>query len=102
MPNPLLIAKSGDAELCLLPALANRHGLITGATGTGKTITLQVLAELGTPQVQMPMPQAQLLRGQRPASAPDFLPRRELERLQLGRLQAVVARAAQDRVEVAA
>jgi DNA helicase HerA-like ATPase len=29
----------------LLPALANRHGLITGATGTGKTITLQVLAE---------------------------------------------------------
>jgi Cdc6-like AAA superfamily ATPase len=29
----------------LLPALANRHGLITGATGTGKTITLQKLAE---------------------------------------------------------
>jgi DNA helicase HerA-like ATPase len=45
MPNPLLIAKSGDAELCLLPALANRHGLITGATGTGKTVTLQALAQ---------------------------------------------------------
>ena len=45
MPNPLLIAKSGDAELCLLPALANRHGLITGATGTGKTVTLQSLAQ---------------------------------------------------------
>src|SRR5262249_27107892 len=29
----------------LLPALANRHGLITGATGTGKTVTLQVMAE---------------------------------------------------------
>jgi DNA helicase HerA-like ATPase len=29
----------------LLPALANRHGLITGATGTGKTVTLQTLAE---------------------------------------------------------
>ena len=29
----------------LLPALANRHGLITGATGTGKTVTLQVIAE---------------------------------------------------------
>jgi DNA helicase HerA-like ATPase len=45
MPNPLLIAKSGNAELCLLPALANRHGLITGATGTGKTVTLQTLAQ---------------------------------------------------------
>ena len=33
------------AELALLPALANRHGLITGATGTGKTVTLQVMAE---------------------------------------------------------
>jgi DNA helicase HerA-like ATPase len=30
----------------MLPALANRHGLITGATGTGKTITLQTLAEI--------------------------------------------------------
>jgi uncharacterized protein len=45
MAAPLVIAKSGDAELCLLPALANRHGLITGATGTGKTVTLQSLAQ---------------------------------------------------------
>ena len=45
MPDPLIIARSGDVELALLPALANRHGLITGATGTGKTVTLQVLAE---------------------------------------------------------
>ena len=45
MPDPLIIAHSGDVELALLPALANRHGLITGATGTGKTVTLQVLAE---------------------------------------------------------
>ena len=45
MAQPLVIAKSGDQELALLPALANRHGLITGATGTGKTVTLQVLAE---------------------------------------------------------
>jgi DNA helicase HerA-like ATPase len=43
--NPLLIAKSGEKETVLLPGLANRHGLITGATGTGKTVTLQVLAE---------------------------------------------------------
>jgi hypothetical protein len=45
MPDPLVVAKSGDLELALLPALANRHGCITGATGTGKTITLQDLAE---------------------------------------------------------
>lgn len=45
MPSPLVIAKNATAELALLPALANRHGCITGATGTGKTISLQVLAE---------------------------------------------------------
>ena len=45
MPEPLLVARHADTDLCLLPALANRHGLITGATGTGKTVTLQVLAE---------------------------------------------------------
>jgi DNA helicase HerA-like ATPase len=45
MPQPLLLAKAGPLDLHLLPALANRHGLIAGATGTGKTVTLQVLAE---------------------------------------------------------
>ncbi|GAB4566138.1 MAG: DUF853 domain-containing protein [Rhizobacter sp.] len=45
MAEPILIAKHGKTECFLLPALANRHGLITGATGTGKTITLQTLAE---------------------------------------------------------
>ncbi len=44
MPEPLLIAKSKVA-VSLLPALANRHGLIAGATGTGKTVTLQRMAE---------------------------------------------------------
>jgi len=44
MTEPLPIAKAA-ATLCLLPAMANRHGLIAGATGTGKTITLQTLAE---------------------------------------------------------
>ena len=44
MPEPILIGKS-EYELHLLPALANRHGLIAGATGTGKTVTLQRLAE---------------------------------------------------------
>ncbi len=45
MAQPLVIARHAATDLALLPALANRHGLITGATGTGKTITLQVLAE---------------------------------------------------------
>ena len=46
MSGPLPVAKSlSGSELSLLPALANRHGLIAGATGTGKTVTLQVLAE---------------------------------------------------------
>ncbi len=41
---PFLIAK-GDSDLCIIPRMANRHGLIAGATGTGKTVTLQVMAE---------------------------------------------------------
>jgi DNA helicase HerA-like ATPase len=45
MSEPLLIAKNNKQELFLLPQMANRHGLITGATGTGKTVTLQTLAE---------------------------------------------------------
>ena len=40
----LLIAK-GLNEIEILPRMANRHGLIAGATGTGKTVTLRVLAE---------------------------------------------------------
>jgi DNA helicase HerA-like ATPase len=53
-PIPLLrVARHEDQDLGLLPGMANRHGCITGATGTGKTVTLQVLAEqfsrIGTP-----------------------------------------------------
>lgn len=44
MPEPLLIAQSKDPQV-LLPQMANRHGLVAGATGTGKTVTLQVMAE---------------------------------------------------------
>ena len=53
MADPLPIAIHGDLTLDLLPGLANRHGLITGATGTGKTVSLQVVSErlssLGVP-----------------------------------------------------
>ena len=53
MAEPMLIAQNAQAQCHLLPGLSNRHGLITGATGTGKTVTLQTLAEnfsrLGVP-----------------------------------------------------
>ncbi len=45
MAEPILVARRADVECFLLPEMANRHGLITGATGTGKTVTLQTLAE---------------------------------------------------------
>ena len=45
MAEPMLLAQSAQTPCYLLPGLANRHGLITGATGTGKTVTLQQLAE---------------------------------------------------------
>lgn len=44
MNDPILIAQSTE-QIFLLPKMANRHGLIAGATGTGKTVTLQTLAE---------------------------------------------------------
>jgi DNA helicase HerA-like ATPase len=43
-PAPILLARNHD-EIFLLPEMSNRHGLIAGATGTGKTVSLQVLAE---------------------------------------------------------
>ena len=45
MAEPMPIAQNAQTTCQLLPGLANRHGLITGATGTGKTVTLQTLAE---------------------------------------------------------
>jgi uncharacterized protein len=45
MADPLIIAKHAGGSVALLPHMANRHGLVAGATGTGKTVTLQALAE---------------------------------------------------------
>ncbi|MFL6531236.1 MAG: helicase HerA-like domain-containing protein [Chthoniobacterales bacterium] len=45
MSDPILLAKADKTPIYLLPKMANRHGLIAGATGTGKTVTLQTLAE---------------------------------------------------------
>lgn len=41
----ILIGKSGDEDIYIYPRMANRHGLIAGATGTGKTVSLKVMAE---------------------------------------------------------
>ena len=45
MPGAMVIARNAQTDCALIARLANRHGLITGATGTGKTVTLQKLAE---------------------------------------------------------
>ena len=45
MADLILIARNTNTKCVLLPQLVNRHGLITGATGSGKTVTLQTLAE---------------------------------------------------------
>ncbi len=54
MTEPFLIAKHQAIECLLRPDKANRHGLITGATGTGKTITLQTMAE-GFSRIRVPV-----------------------------------------------
>jgi len=53
MPEPLLVAKA-KSDLCLLPQYTNRHGLIAGATGTGKTVTLQRITE-GLSRIGVPV-----------------------------------------------
>ena len=72
MSDPLYLAKSEDGYPALLPQMANRHGLITGATGTGKTVTLQSIAErlsyAGVPVFMSPLLQAPLVAGALPPS----------------------------------
>ena len=49
----IIVGMSGDEKVCIYPKMANRHGMIAGATGSGKTVTLKVLTEsfsdLGVP-----------------------------------------------------
>ena len=41
----IYLGKTGEEKVCILPKMANRHGMVCGATGTGKTVTLKVMAE---------------------------------------------------------
>ncbi len=85
MVNSLIIASTNTAELALLPEMATRHGCITGATGTGKTVTLQKMAEsfssIGVP-VFMADIKGDLTGISKPGSLSDKL-RTRLEKLQL-------------------
>ncbi|MDR2174136.1 MAG: DUF853 domain-containing protein [Burkholderiales bacterium] len=83
--HSLPIGRLGDKEAALLPGLANRHGLITGATGTGKTVTLQVLAERFS-SIGVPVFMADVkgdLAGMSQAGAPSEKFKQRLQTLQL-------------------
>lgn len=45
MADPLLIAKAESTDIFLLPGMSNRHGIVCGATGTGKTVSIQAMCE---------------------------------------------------------
>ena len=84
MPEPLLVAKA-DSELCLLPQYANRHGLVAGATGTGKTVTLQRIAE-GLSRIGVPVFLADVkgdLAGMSQAGEPKGKIKERMEQLKL-------------------
>jgi DNA helicase HerA-like ATPase len=81
--DPLSVARAGGgADLSILPALANRHGLITGATGTGKTVTLQVLAEQFS-RIGVPVFTADVKGDLSGIAAPGALTPKMAQRLQL-------------------
>jgi DNA helicase HerA-like ATPase len=87
MSEPLPLARTAaGAELALLPALANRHGLITGATGTGKTVTLQTLAE-GFSRIGVPVFMADVKGDLSGMAAPGGGNARVMERAQQLRLE---------------
>ncbi|MCC7486568.1 MAG: DUF853 family protein [Burkholderiales bacterium] len=85
MPEPILVAKS-DSDATLLPKFANRHGLIAGATGTGKTVTLQRIAE-GLSRIGVPVFLADVkgdLAGLSQPGEPKGRIKERIERLRLG------------------
>jgi DNA helicase HerA-like ATPase len=91
MAEPLLVARS-RIELSLLPQFANRHGLIAGATGTGKTVTLQRLAE-GFSRIGVPVFMADVKGDLAGLSQPGELKGRVKERVEQLRIRDFVCEA---------
>src|SRR5262249_58888732 len=85
MIEPLPLARAGTEVLGLLPGLANRHGLVAGATGTGKTVTLQVLAEQFS-RIGVPVFMADVKGDLSGIAAPGSLSAKMKERLAMLRL----------------
>lgn len=88
MPSGLPIAR-GQEEHLLLPQMANRHGLIAGATGTGKTVTLRVMAESFS-RIGVPVFMADVkgdLSGMARAGGESTKIRERVDRLGLGEFQ---------------
>jgi len=85
MPEPILVAKAKN-EIHLLPQLANRHGLIAGATGTGKSVTLQRLAE-GFSRIGVPVFMADVKGDLAGLSQPGELKGKIKERIEQLRLE---------------
>jgi len=81
MAEPILLARQHDAECFLLPQQVNRHGLITGATGSGKTVTLQTMAE-GLSRVGVPVFMADIKGDLTGMSQPGLLSTKMAELLQ--------------------
>src|SRR5437899_12087506 len=86
MLQPILVAKNDRIQCELLPGLANRHGLIAGATGTGKTVTLQTLAQ-GFSRIGVPVFMADVKGDLSGLSQPGALSPKLKERLELLKLK---------------
>ncbi len=82
MAEPILLAKRDDKEFHLLMQMANRHGVVTGATGTGKTVTLQKMAE-GFSQRGVPVFMADIKGDLTGVSQPGGTHPKIIERLEL-------------------
>ena len=92
MSAPILIAKNLEKSSFLLSKMANRHGMIAGATGTGKTVTLQTLAE-GFSKIGVPVFMADVKGDLSGMSQPAGENKKVKERIELLKLNDFTAQA---------